>query len=275
MADDNKIISGKWSEDELNYLREFYPDNGAEFCAAHLNRGKRCVNGKTNKIGLIVNSDTVSRILKSAQHKYQDNRSNEDFGVNIDQFLNIETKEVAYLLGFWWADAYIHFKRGEIRFEMADADMVDIKQIMDSIGKWKYYNRKLPSGKVLMTRAVTNNKRLCDLLAEYDYNKKSRVSADKIISKIPNELKNYFFRDVVDGDGCIWANEILNGVRISICSSYDYDWNFLNMLSSQLNINSHVFKAVSKNGSSSYIAFNGMNAKIFGDFRYIKQYKLR
>ena len=200
-------MSKKWTEDELNYIREFYPDNGPEFCANYLiNRKPHSVEDMASKIGVRVNKRIVSENLRSAQIKYQKNRPNDDFNVNIEQFLDVQTKEVAYILGYWWADAYILLKRGEIRFEIAADDMNTIKQVMDSLGKWVYSSRKRKENTVTVTTAVTSNRKLCQLLEKYDYCDKSRVSADKIISKIPLELRHYFFRGLVDGDGCIYVN---------------------------------------------------------------------
>jgi len=46
-----------------------------------------------------------------------------------------------------------------------------------------------------------------ELLVDNDYKLKSYNSADKILSKIPNSLHHYFFRGLIDGDGCFYLNK--------------------------------------------------------------------
>jgi len=59
-----------------------------------------------------------------------------------------------------------------------------------------------------------------DFLSENNYKEKSYVSATKILNKIPNNLKKYFFRGYFDGDGSIYKYEKYYQVGLNITSTY-------------------------------------------------------
>jgi hypothetical protein len=249
-----------WTLEEINFLKENYPLYGKLFCAEKLNRKGSSIFKKASRLSLKVNYDIKLINNQAAQIKYQSERPNDVFNVNIEQFLDIEKPEVAYLLGFLWADGYI--VRTEVRLEIVKTDMDNIKHILDSIGTWTYSDRQRKNWKVI-SRATTSNKRLVEFLKEHDYDKKSYVSADKILSKIPNDLKHYFFRGLVDGDGCI----SLTNTRLLISSTLKQDWTYVKTICCDLNINSNIYRNEYKN-SWSVIDFNGINAINFCEFIY-------
>jgi hypothetical protein len=249
-----------WPQEEVIFLKENYPTKGSAYCAELLKRDKESVMGKANYIGLSVNKNVRLINNQIAQLKYQSERPDDTFNVNIEQFLNIKKPEIAYLLGFLWADGYII--RTEIRLEIIKDDMENIKPILDSIGTWTYSERQRKNWKVI-SRATTSNKRLIEFLKSHDYNIKSKTSADKILSKIPNELKHYFFRGLIDGDGFIDSSRI----RTSISSNLEQDWSYINNLCYKLNIKGNNYKFKNKY-SYSTIEFNGINAIKFCDYIY-------
>jgi len=249
-----------WTLEEINFLKENYPLYGKLFCAEKLNRKGSSIFKKASRLSLKVNYDIKLINNQAAQIKYQSERPNDVFNVNIEQFLDIEKPEVAYLLGFLWADGYI--VRTEVRLEIIKTDMDNIKHILDSIGTWTYSDRQRKNWKVI-SRATTSNKRLVEFLKEHDYDKKSYVSADKILSKIPNDLKHYFFRGLVDGDGCIDTNRI----RASVSSSFKQDWSYFIELCNELGVNTNTYRYKDKH-SSSIIELNGVYAIKFCDYIY-------
>jgi hypothetical protein len=250
-----------WTVEEIEFLKEFYPIKGCSYCAEKLGRTKGSVATRCRLNNIYANLDTRIANQKISYNKFQENRSNDTFNVNVEQFLDIKKPDIAYFLGFLWADG--HIIRNEIRLEIVKTDMDNIKNILDVIGKWNYQVRNRKDRQTI-TRASTNNKRLYNFLCENDYDKKSIVSADKILSKIPDNLKHYFFRGFVDGDGCISPKKL----NINMSGSYNQSWDFIINLAKQLNIKYYNYRRNTERGNCSVIEFNGINSKVLGDYLY-------
>jgi hypothetical protein len=251
-----------WSPKEILFLKENYPSKGKLYCSEHLNREGSSIFKKANRLNLKINPDVKLINNTTAQNKYQSNRISDDFNVSIEQFLDIQKPEVAYLLGFLWADGYI--VRNEIRLEIVKDDLDHIKPILESIGTWTYsYRNRSRNGVKTKTsgRAVTSNRKLKEFLACHDYDKKSYVSADKILSKIPNELKHYFFRGFVDGDGNIYPPK----KRITLAGSLKQDWGFISKICDELKIKHNIYRHSNKS-TNSVVEINGINGLIFGNY---------
>jgi|GEM_PF-2288150 len=251
----NKI----WTEEETTFLKDYYPTKGAKYCAEKLNRTIKAVHNRCSFFKIKPNPESLKILLSEAQVKYQSGRANSDYNVNVEQFIDIQTPEVAYFLGFLWADGYI--VRQEIRLSILTVDMDTIKPTLNKLGKWNYNKRTRDGGKPICT-AFTNNKKLFDFLVDNDFKIKSGASADKILDKIPFHLKHYFFRGLIDGDGHIYTR----GVTISSC--YNQDWSYISNLTNFLNIKSYIYRSVSDNGKSSVIEMNGINALHFCEYIY-------
>jgi hypothetical protein len=256
-------MKNNWTSEEITFLTKNYPLYGKKYCATKLNREGSSVYKKANRLKLKVNLEVKLFNNKLAQEKYQNERMSDDFNVNIDQFIDIKKPEVAYILGFLWADGYVI--RNEIRLEILKDDLDAIKPILDSIGKWTYSYRDR-DGCRTSGRATTSNKKLKEVLVKNDYDKKSYMSADKILSIIPMELKHYFFRGLIDGDGCIYSNK--NKKTISISGSHKQNWFFINNLCNELNISSYTYRYIRLTGSYSTIEINGNNAITLGEYIY-------
>ena len=251
----NKI----WTQEDIAFLRENYPLQGASFCAEKLSRSVGAIHTKCYLLKIKPLKETITRNNKQAQLKYNESRPNTDFNVNVEQFLNIETPEVAYFLGFLWADGYI--VRQEVRLSVVKTDMDNIKPTLDKLGKWNYNERIRDGGNPICT-AITGNKRLFDFLSDNNYQIKSGANADKILNKIPHHLKHYFFRGLVDGDGHI------NKRGIFVSSCVNQDWGYLFDISKELNIKSYSYQSISEESSSSKFEINGLNGLLFGDYIY-------
>ena len=252
-----------WSPEEILFITENYPTKGKLYCSEHLNREGSSIFKKASYLKLKINSDVKLANNKTAQLKVQDERPNNDFNVNIEQFITIEKPEIAYMLGYLWADGYI--VRNEIRLEIVKDDLDHIKPILESIGTWTYSYRNR-AGNQTSGRAVVSNKRLVKFLKENDYDNKSFMSADKILSIIPNELKHYFFRGLVDGDGCIYINDKFKK-RLTISGSFKQNWRYVSNVCNDLNIKYNIYRRRNEHASSN-IELNGFHAKTFCDYIY-------
>lgn len=248
-----------WTKEEINFLKENYPLYGAKFCSEKLKRTIRAVQSRCSLQKIKPLKETITRNNRQAQLEYNENRPNSDFNINVDQFLNIQTPEVAYFLGFLWADGYM--VRQEIRLSIVSKDMYTIKPVLDKLGKWNYSERKSEGRKPTCT-AFTNNRKLFEFLEDNDFKIKSGASADKILSKIPNHLKHYFFRGLIDGDGHINKNSIV------ISSCLKQDWKYIFDISLELGIKCYCYKSIRDGSKSSKVEMNGINGLLFGDFIY-------
>ena len=95
--------------------------------------------------------------------------------------------------------------------------------------------------------------------------------ADKILSKIPDNLKHYWFRGLIDGDGCFYFHKYHK--EMTLASSYNQDWNYILKLCKHLNIEPAMKKTIqTQNGhinKSSVIRFRKFEyIKKFGDYIY-------
>lgn len=110
---------------------------------------------------------------------------------NLEKFLNITDRETAYLLGFLWADGYIHKNKTEVSIGMVADDANYIERIVLNHGKFKIYNYQ-QRGRRPKTCFKLSDRRINAFLSENDFTAKSWVSADKIHIKDTRELTTLF-----------------------------------------------------------------------------------
>lgn len=221
-----------WSKEEIILLRRNYPIYGYAYCANLLNRSKSSIQNRT-------------RILKIYKKS----------GVLIDQFLNIRTKEVSYLLGLIWADGSICSDnvRYNISIEIVQEDMKHLLPFLSLYVNWNTHIRKRQFNWKTTQKLYKHNKELYNFLYEYDYKNKSFKSADKILSKIPDNLKHYFFRGISDGDGCFYINKKHSTKQFIVGSTYKQDWFYLENLCNILSIKYTTRKLKKTNSSYSIL----------------------
>lgn len=164
-----KIV--KWSDFELNFLRNNYAILGSHKCSEIIDRSPDTIMKKTSKMGLKINKDVLSEICENNNKKRQEKRPNSDFKVNIEKFTNINTKEVAYFLGYFWADGHVPHKKKRngipsISMSISTEDCNCIKDCINTIGEWNYYTLKQRINCVPMTRVTTSNTRLSNFLID-------------------------------------------------------------------------------------------------------------
>jgi hypothetical protein len=167
-------------------------------------------------------------------------------------------------------------KNSNLGFTMVKEDIDVIKPVLESIGKWNYYGRKQPVKTWRPSiNVITNNKRIFNFLIEYDYDKKSYVSADKILSTIPDDLKHYFFRGLIDGDGCFYHYTPKKGSilrQFALTSTYEQNWSYFEGLCNELDIKYKIKRTINTKSSSSVIritnkdGINKLGTYIYKDF---------
>jgi len=253
------------TKDELDFILENYK-NGNTFCCEHLKRSAGFITKIFKEYNLVLTKEE-KWLVASKGRRY----TNEQAGVKVEQFLNITSPEVAYFLGYFWADGCARDIGWCFSFCIAEEDYNNIKEgIIDKIGKWSIYQRKAKSKKHKNAISMRSyNSEVKEWLLSTDHHIKSKVSAQKILDKIPNYLKHYWWRGLVDGDGCI--NDESYGYGISIASSYDYDWSFVIELFNSLDITKYnIQKCINELGKSSSIVLTARD-NVFKFCKYIYQ----
>lgn len=183
--------------------------------------------------------------------------------VNEKQFINPTNPISIYILGLLWADGYI-LPPYSIRLTTTYPDANTFVPLFMKTGKWKYYRKKFKNHPKWKESCIikTSNKSLNQFLLENDYQSKCEIGANKILSIIPLQLKYYWFRGFLDGDGNIHTDN--KGChKLSFSSSLNQNWIFLENLCKELNINYSIHKEKRKTGNSSKFS-------IYGKYKVIK-----
>lgn len=193
--------------------------------------------------------------------------------VNADDFVQVKTKEHAYILGLLWADGTLcdnKEKGKEISITMKSEDILTLSEIFNKTGQWNITHKfKNSLERKPQTRFRTSNGKLFDYLLDKDYKSKNN-SPSKIIETISDGLKHYWFQGFFDGDGCFYVNQKLYFYRTNISGPYDQDWSFVENLYKDLQIRYSIRKYISKlnHKSSSINTVARINGKILGKYLY-------
>ena len=216
----------KWTIEEINFLQNNYSQKGSIYCSEKLNLDIQQIR---NKI----------KLLKLSKEQK----------IDIDQFVNINKKEIAYIFGIIWSDGCIKNKDGHhhrIDLCMLSDDMMNIKDLFFSVGNWKIY--KMTATKNLKDKLIFHigDKKLHEIFEYFDYDKKSSISPFKILNNIPDDLKKYFYRGIIDGDGCFYKNKKNYTNQFILASTFEQDWTYMIDLCEKLNISKYRIDRVKK-----------------------------
>jgi len=227
----------RFTQEELEFLFSQYPTKGIKYCAEFLNRTEISIQRKVSKLKLKIN-DTSKKERQRIAGKNRD-YYNKNHNIDENLFFNIKDPIVAYFLGLLWSDGHIiskgNGKENSIKIESKKSDLTEIIDHLNSMGKWTISYRTRP-GRQEQMLISTSNRKLVDFLVEHGYLNKKIESADKILNKIPDELKHYFFRGLSDGDGCFYQNIKNKCTQFSIASTIEQNWSYVETVFKNLNI---------------------------------------
>jgi len=236
--------------DIIDKIKKEYPKNGLQKTA--------------NIIGISLY--TLKKIIK----KNNIILGEKERRVEFSNFEKINKKEVAYFLGFFWSDGAI--SRDEICIEIKYDDSNSILDILNKFGNWRVNNRvrKLKGKEYKQSCIRINDKKIKNFLLENDYGNKSTTTPTKILSLMPNDLQPYFFRGLIDGDGCFCSK---NRSYFSITGTINQDWHEIENLFNYLNINYKLTLKERKTGNSSYVVIsNKKDITTLGNYIYGENY---
>lgn len=223
-----------WTDEEIKWLKENYENNGPSQLAKISTFTKDQIKYKAQYLGLKVNSELYKLLTSHTNPGYKSPRELSQNYIRFgDDFQNVVGPEISYILGLLWADGYLDKKRPRIVCSLTEQDAIKIEHIFDKTGEWnKYYLDNKNRNKRCKPSIIfeVTNKIFYNFLVDNDYYDKTLVSADKILSKIPENLKHYWWRGYFDGDGYISnkRNTVVFGGHINM--NYEYIVNMLESL---------------------------------------------
>jgi len=275
IAPTRKIRSDAFTADELDILRTHYPERGSLYCHRLMSRTRAAIRNKARELGLRIIRETrvIQKKEKVTRKKIERNQTYLR-KIAQDQFDKIEKPEVAYFLGYLWADGHVSFDeircQYSITLTISTSDYVQVEKPIQSLGAWNVYHHaaKPEKNQAPKTEIRTGNKPLTKWFVEHDFDRKTFVSPTKILAKIPDHLKHYLWRGVLDGDG----NLSLDGsaYRVTFAGHHDTDWIDLQLLLNSLKIEWRHQKRIHTKSRSSVITFH--NKERFAIFcRYVYQ----
>lgn len=253
-------------------LTENYPSKGAKYCSEITGLPPKQITKWCNRNNIFVTKKRMHKKncenIKLA-HEANKNKPANKSKVNHLLFSEPKFPEEIYLLGLIWADGYINTKnRNLVVIESKKVDLEKLIPIFKHSGDWNISSRKRHNRSESLS-IQTSNKRLTTFLIENDYDKKSLVSPDKILSKIPDNLKHYFFRGVIDGDGCFYSNIKNYCYQFSLAGSYEQDWLFFEKKCNDLGIQYGIARRTQKKSKNSIIRItNKKDIEKIGQYIY-------
>jgi hypothetical protein len=268
----------KYTEYELQFLKDNYPTRGRKFCAESLGRTVDGIKDKVKNMMLVSDDKYTRDELEFINENYEKwggaycakvlGRSHDSLGnkarsmgltadtaikhpdmcPNFDScVIESPTKEFAYGLGFIWADGYITnyttdgVEHHRIEWEVIKTDADVILPIFETFSTWSRYFRKR-RGTWKETSTQTINNRWCyKLLNELGFSPKDKNDGfGKCLEYLPKELHKFFILGFFDGDGYMGYTDKVK--QVSFTSCIDYDWNTLGGVLTELGIEYRINK---------------------------------
>ena len=252
----NLISKEIWSDNDLKILNDNYVKYGVDYCVEKLKVNRRRIISKANSLGLKTNI-----IIKS--------ESKNKTKVTYELFNNF-TKESVYVLGLLWADGHIRKESKTTSISCIESDINEVIPIFLKTGNWLISKPIIKNNKKSKTqkKLYTTTWGLYEILKQYGYINKTNGCPIQMLNKIPDDLKKYWYRGFLDGDGCIKLGKKY-GSDITFTSNVNEAWLFMVKLCTELNINYKIYRYNIKNGGYSHFIITKKNdVKILGDYLY-------
>ena len=236
-----------YSNEEVSFLKENAPKFGAVICAEKLGRSVSSVRRKlsslkisSKKVPNITEEDIKNLCFKSS------------FKELIVDFKKTNTpKELAYFIGFFWADGYVREKDNNLLLEIVEKDAEDLKHIFNRIATFSVYRREREGRQPQVTFRY-HDKNLVSFFINLGKYAHSTESHKMVLDIIPEKYQIYFLRGLIDGDGNFYIGT-KGSIQFSIAASYEQDWDSLKSKLETYGLTLSVQKACSDKGTSSHI----------------------
>lgn len=188
------------------------------------------------------------------------------YNINKNLFDAIDTEEKAYWLGFFYADAYNHEKRGRVVIELAEKDREHLIKCAKFFGQPREPFKMLKNkGKYVAYRLELNSKYLCLRLKNLGC-----PQTKSLILDFPNwidcNLIRHFIRGYFDGDGSIYIHQ--NQLHLSIISTKSFLLHTQCHLTKNIQINSQL-RYESDNNENIWTLYSGGTKQTLTFFNWI------
>ncbi len=204
-------ISLPVSTHEMAFVKAHYLTQGAAYCRKHLGCSQSRLTNIRRRLGL---------------------RRDYASDVDVEGFRTISTPAHAYMLGFIWADGHLT-KVGGIHIHIQKRDMDVLYPLFCRTGKWRLAapERRRPGCQETQTlhKGVPS---LCEFLRANGY----KTDASRFVELISPEMKRYWYRGVLDGDGHIRVDTRHQTYRIMFASAFDENWSYLTSLLKEMRL---------------------------------------
>lgn len=217
------MTNRRFTEKEEEFIIKNGDYFGVAVCADKLGRPIRSVSAK------------MLRLVGHATWKCSANEKEIENLVYEDewQYLTLDfnttktPKELAYFLGYFWADGYIDPK-GNLVIEITKEDHDDISRIFSRLASFRQYSRQREGRKEQGSFWYPNDRENTEQLRFFGKYPKSIESHEKILNFIPEVYRVHFLRGLFDGDGCIYTSKTkFLSSQITLSGCYEMDWSFL------------------------------------------------
>jgi hypothetical protein len=195
-------------------------------------------------------------------------------------FENIRDKEIAYILGLLWADGHVTFANNRsktpiVKHSTKEDDNQIFKKILQFSGNWNTFTCNNVGSYAKTPKTISINwvssRIFGEFLIENQYRDKTK-SPNQILNKIPEELKQYWFRGFFDGDGSVTIKN-KDHHSIAFTGHEKQDWKFIIELFKNININNYKIRILeSRGGKSSQVRISNkkdlikFENYIYGDY---------
>ena len=92
----------KLTKEELEFIKDNYNQYGSKYCCEKLSLKKSTVISAARRLGVRVSDD----FLKSTRFK-------EKNFINIDDYIEVKSEKIAYVLGLIWTDGHVSFSNNK------------------------------------------------------------------------------------------------------------------------------------------------------------------
>ena len=205
--------TGKWSIEELDYIRNHYVKDGSIIVGKALNRSHRHVGSMASHLGIKRGWGKV-RIRK--------------YAIN-DRFFNTWGRKSAYIVGLILADGNLSPSGREFSISSKDIELLEkAKRALESEQPIRKIN-----GKNLYMLSIGNKRMVNDLEKIGITQNKSKTLT---MPDVPDEYFFDFLRGYIDGDGMIDYRH-KKGITVKLCTGSPYILDDISsIISTSLNI---------------------------------------
>lgn len=235
----------KWTESEIEFLKENYPSIGPKKISISLNR----------------TVDSVNLKLKSLNLRGKINKRNKSIDFELTDINHL------YIMGILWADGYVHETKNRIELSINSDDFNEISWLFNT-EYWSIYTRERDNRKSQTTVGIYNIDISNRFRVTYNYTDKSKLSPN-FIKKIDKEILCYFIRGFFDGDGCFYVSADNKQKQCYLAGSYDQNWDWIEELFNDIGVEYSIKRKVQNEKSKySIVYIKKKSISTFGNYIY-------